>query len=48
MNNNLDETKKLIKGIKKGIKKKVDDNTRVIIAPSFVNLSTAVKRTKKN
>ncbi|WP_028890073.1 triose-phosphate isomerase [Tenacibaculum ovolyticum] len=48
MNNNLDETKKLIKGIKKGIKKKVDDNTRVIIAPSFVNLSTAVKRTKKS
>ncbi len=48
MNNNLEETKKLIKEIKKGIKNNVDDNTRVIIAPSFVNLNAAVKRTKKS
>ena len=48
MNKNLDETKKLIKEIKKGIRKKVDKNTRVIIAPSFVNLQTAIKRTKKS
>ncbi|MCT4699040.1 triose-phosphate isomerase [Tenacibaculum haliotis] len=48
MNMNFDETKKLIKGIKKGTKKKVGKNTRVIIAPSFVNLQTALKRTKKS
>ncbi|WP_275316422.1 triose-phosphate isomerase [Tenacibaculum bernardetii] len=48
MNNNLDETKTLIKQIKKGIKKQIGDDTRVIIAPSFVNLNTAIKRTKKS
>ena len=48
MNKNLDETKKLIKQIKKGTKKKISKSTRVIIAPSFVNLSTAIKRTKKS
>ena len=47
MNNNLDETKALIKQIKKGTKKQIGDDTRVIIAPSFVNLNTAIKRTKK-
>ncbi|MEX6627318.1 triose-phosphate isomerase [Tenacibaculum pacificus] len=48
MNKNLDETKRLIKQIKKGTGKKVGKDTRVIIAPSFVNLNTAVKRTKKS
>ncbi|MBA6155647.1 triose-phosphate isomerase [Tenacibaculum sp. S7007] len=48
MNKNLDEAKKLIKGIKKGVKDGLNDNTRVIIAPSFVNLNTAIKRTKKS
>ena len=48
MNKNLDEAKKLIKGIKKGIKGGLNDDTRVIIAPSFVNLNTAIKRTKKS
>ncbi len=47
MNNNLDETKALIKQIKKGAKKQIGNDTRVIIAPSFVNLNTAIKRTKK-
>ncbi|WP_370398134.1 triose-phosphate isomerase [Tenacibaculum dicentrarchi] len=47
MNVNLDETKKLIKQINKGIKEGVSDDTRVIIAPSFVNLNTAVKKAKK-
>ena len=48
MNKNLDETKTLIKQIKKGTKKQIANDTRVIIAPSFVNLNTAIKRTKKS
>ena len=48
MNKNLDETKKLIKQIKKGTKKKIGKETRVIVAPNFVNLNTAIKRTKKS
>lgn len=48
MNNNLDETKKLIKGLKKSIKKTALGKTRVIVAPTFVNLFTAVKRAKKS
>lgn len=48
MNNNLDETKKLIKGIKKNIKNLPLKNTRVIVAPTYVNLITAVKRAKKS
>ncbi len=49
MNKDLNEAKELIKGIRKGVKKKkVGKNKRVIIAPSFVNLNTAVKRTKKS
>lgn len=47
MNKNLEETKKLIKQIKKGTKNKIGDDTRVIIAPCFVNLNTAIKRTDK-
>lgn len=48
MNNNLDETKKLIKGIKKNIKNLPLKNTRVIVAPTYVNLITAIKRAKKS
>lgn len=48
MNNNFDETKKLIKEIKNGIKSLELGNTRVLIAPTFVNLETAVKKTKNS
>ena len=48
MNTNLKETKKLVKGVRKGIKKLELDNTRVIIAPPYVNLPTAIKRAKKS
>ncbi|MBS9773862.1 MAG: triose-phosphate isomerase [Tenacibaculum sp.] len=47
MNNNLSETKKLIKEIKKNLKSVNLKNTRVFISPTFVNLRTAVKKTKK-
>ncbi len=43
MNNDTKETKSLLKDIKKGLKKSSLKNTKVIVAPSFVNLSTAVK-----
>lgn len=46
MNNDKSETKALIKGIKKAIKKLPLENTRVIISPSYINLSSAVKRVK--
>jgi triosephosphate isomerase len=48
MNNDKDETKKLIKKISKSIKKLALDNTRVLVAPSFVNLASAVKKVKKS
>lgn len=49
MNKNLSEAKALVKGLKKELKKvKLDKSTRVIIAPSFVNLRSAVNRTKKS
>ena len=48
MNNNLSETKKLIKELRKSIKKLPLKNTRVIVAPTFVNLSSAVKKAKKS
>ncbi|CAM1345607.1 triose-phosphate isomerase [Tenacibaculum amylolyticum] len=47
MNNNLNETKKLIKELKNELKGFEFDNTRVIIAPSFVNLQQAVKKTEE-
>ncbi|WP_299121962.1 triose-phosphate isomerase [uncultured Tenacibaculum sp.] len=47
MNKNLEEAKQLIKGIKKEVKNSETD-ARVIIAPSFVNLNTAIKRTRKS
>ena len=48
MHNNKKETKKLIKGIKKAIKKLPLKNTKVIVAPTFVNLDRAVKHAKKS
>ena len=48
MNNNASETKKLIKGIKKAIKNHHLDTTRVIVAPTFVNLKSASKQVKKS
>lgn len=48
MNKNLDEAKTLIKGVKKEIKKGLTENKRVLIAPSFVNLHAAIKKTKKS
>jgi triosephosphate isomerase len=46
MNNDLKETKSLLKDIKKGLKKIILKNKKVIIAPSFTNLSTAVSVVK--
>jgi len=46
MNNDKAETKALIKGIKKSIKKLPLENTRVIISPSYVSISSAVKKAK--
>lgn len=48
MNNNFEQTKKLIKEIKKGLKFSKLKNTRVLIAPTFINLKTSVKRTEKS
>jgi len=48
MNNDLKATSKLVKQIRKSIKKADLKNTRVIVAPTFVNLATAVKRSKKS
>jgi len=48
MNNDLKATRKLVKQIRKSIKKADLKNTRVIVAPTFVNLTTAVKRSKKS
>lgn len=48
MNNNLEETKQLIKGIKKQLKKVELNNTRVVVAPTFVNLAPALKRSKNS
>ncbi|EDP71639.1 triosephosphate isomerase [Flavobacteriales bacterium ALC-1] len=48
MNNDLKATRKLVKQIRKSIKDSDLKNTRVIVAPTFVNLVTAVKRAKKS
>lgn len=48
MNKDLKETKSLIKDIKKALKGKVLENTRVIVAPTFVNLQAAVKKAKES
>ncbi|CAL2075677.1 Triosephosphate isomerase [Tenacibaculum sp. 190524A05c] len=46
MNNNLSETNELITGLKNEMNGITLDNTRVVIAPSFVNLQQAVVETK--
>ena len=48
MHNDKKATNKLIKGIKKSIKRVSLKNTRVIVAPTFVNLSSALKKAKKS
>lgn len=48
MNNDAKETKSLLKELKKGLKKVNLNNTKVIVAPSFINLKAAVKQTKKS
>ena len=48
MNNDSKETKTLVKGIRKSIKRVQLDNTRVLVAPTFVNLTTAIKKAKKS
>ncbi|TMM29396.1 triose-phosphate isomerase [Polaribacter aestuariivivens] len=48
MNNDKEQSKKLIKSLKKSIKKMPLKNTRVIVAPTFVNLSSSVKKAKKS
>jgi len=46
MNNNLNESKKLVEEIKGQIKNESLINTRVIVAPTFVNLLTVVDEIK--
>ncbi|AUC85285.1 triose-phosphate isomerase [Polaribacter sp. ALD11] len=48
LNNDKEESKKLIKSLKKAIKENKLKNTRVIVAPTFVNLSSSVKAAKKS
>lgn len=48
MNNNLKQTKKLIKEIKKAINLPKLNDLRVLIAPPFISLKTATKKTKKS
>ena len=48
MNKTLSETKVLLRALKKETKGLKLKNTRVIIAPAFVNLQHAVKKTKKH
>ena len=48
MNNDAEETKALLKDIKKGLKKMPLKNTKIFVAPSFVNLGTAITETKKS
>ncbi|MFD1614356.1 triose-phosphate isomerase [Gelatiniphilus marinus] len=48
MNNDLAASKKLAKQVAKKLKKDKVKNTKVIIAPTFVSLASAVKATKKS
>ncbi|WP_299055013.1 triose-phosphate isomerase [uncultured Polaribacter sp.] len=48
MNNDKKESKQLIKDLKKSIKRLKFKNTRVIVAPTFVNLSSSIKAAKKS
>jgi len=47
MNNDLDASKSLVKNIIKKLKKKSLKNTRVIVAPTFVNLQKVASKAKK-
>ena len=46
MNNDKNESKALIKDLKKALKNEPLENTRVIVAPTFVNLSSSIKAAK--
>ena len=48
MNKNYQETKALVDDLKQEVKELELDNTRVIIAPTFVNLQKASKKTRKS
>jgi triosephosphate isomerase len=48
LNNDKEESKDLIKDLKKSIKGNELKNTRVIVAPTFVNLSYAVKAARRS
>ena len=48
MNKDNKQTKKLVKEIRKSIKRLALDQTRVLVAPTFVNLTAAIKRAKKS
>jgi triosephosphate isomerase len=48
LNYDKEQSKKLIKELKKVIKNNPLESTRVIVAPTFVNLSSAVKAAKKS
>ncbi|WP_088324452.1 triose-phosphate isomerase [Polaribacter tangerinus] len=48
LNNTKEESKKLVKALKKGLKLSKLKNTRVIVAPTFVNLSASLKSAKKS
>ena len=48
MNKTYQETKALVKELKHAVKEIELDNTRVVIAPTFVNLQKASKMTKNS
>jgi triosephosphate isomerase len=48
MNNNKEETKTLIKELQKSLKDVSLKDTRVMVAPTFVNLSSGVKKAKNS
>lgn len=48
MNNNKEQTETLISGLKENINSESTKDTRVIIAPSFVNLSNALDATNNS
>lgn len=48
MNNNKEQTEALISGLKENINSESTKDTRVIIAPSFVNLSNALDATNNS
>ncbi len=48
MNKDNKQTKELVKEIRKSIKRLTLEQTRVLVAPTFVNLTAAIKRAKKS